>query len=151
MFTQWRWMAISSAALAALMMWGWNSAAQPRGGAPPRPTTGSGPYKALMEMDTSLPDHTVYRPEDLSALSGATLPLVVWGNGACVNAGNSFSSFLTDISSYGFLAIALGPIVDRNTAAPAAPPAPAQPPIQQPTDTTQHRGTCHRPPLTRLR
>ena len=137
MFTQWRWMAISSVTLVALLMWGWNSAAQPRGGAPPRPTTGSGPYKAVMEMDTSLPDHTIYRPEDLWALSGAPLPLVVWGNGACVNAGNSFSNFLTEISSYGFLAIALGPIVERNTTAPAAPPAPAQPPIQQPTDTTQ--------------
>jgi hypothetical protein len=114
-----------------------NVAAQTRGGAAPRPSTGSGPYKAVMEMDSGLPDHTVYRPEDLSALNGATLPLVVWGNGACANAGNSFSNFLTDISSYGFLAIALGPIVERNAAGPAAAPAPAQPAIQQPTDTTQ--------------
>jgi hypothetical protein len=123
-------------ALAGLLISSWNGAAQPRGGAAPRPTTGSGPYKAVMEMDAGLPDHTVYRPEDLSALNGATLPLVVWGNGACVNAGNSFSNFLTDISSYGFVAIALGPIVERNTAGPAAAPAPQQP-IQQPTDTTQ--------------
>jgi hypothetical protein len=114
-----------------------NVTAQTRGGAAPRPSTGSGPYKAVMEMDSGLPDHTVYRPEDLSALNGATLPLVVWGNGACANAGNSFGNFLTDISSYAFLAIALGPIVERNTAGPAAAPAPAQPAIQQPTDTTQ--------------
>ena len=112
-----------------------NVAAQTRGGAPPRPTTGSGPYQAVMEMDGSLPDHTIYRPEDMSALNGATLPLVIWGNGACANAGNSFGNFLTDISSYGFLAIALGPIVEHN--AGAAPTAPAQPAIQQPTDTTQ--------------
>ena len=79
----------------------------------------------------------MYRPEDLSALNGATLPLVVWGNGACANAGNSFSNFLTDISSYAFVAIALGPIVERNTGGPAAAPVPAQPAIQQPTDTTQ--------------
>lgn len=139
--TQWRFTAISSVTLAGLLISGWNGAAQTRGGAPPRPTTGSGPYKAVMEMDTTLSDHTIYRPENLSALNGATLPLVVWGNGACVNAGNSFSNFLTDISSYGFVAIALGPIVERNAAGPAAPapaaPPAAQPPIQQQADTTR--------------
>lgn len=114
-----------------------NVAAQTRGGAPPRPTTGSGPYKAVMEMDGSLPDHTIYRPEDMSALNGATLPLVIWGNGACANAGNAFSNFLTDISSYGFLAIALGPIAERNAAGAPPPAAPAQPAIRQPADTTQ--------------
>jgi hypothetical protein len=134
--TQRRFTAISSMALAGLLVSGWHSAAQTRAGAPPRPTTGSGPYKAVMEMDAGLPDHTIYRPENLAALNGATLPLVVWGNGACANAGNSFSSFLTDISSYGFVAVALGPIVERNAAGPAQAPAP-QPGIQQPTDTTQ--------------
>ena len=71
-----------------------------------------------MEMDAGLPDHTIYRPENLSALNGATLPIVVWGNGACVNAGNAFSNFLTDISSYGYLVIALGPIVQRDPLVP---------------------------------
>lgn len=139
--TQWRFTAISAVALAGLLMFAWNGAAQTRAGAPPRPTTGSGPYKAVMEMDAGLPEHTIYRPEDLSALNGVTLPLVVWGNGACVNAGNSFSNFLTDISSYGFLAIALGPIVERNATAPPQPAAAAtpatQPAIQQSADTTQ--------------
>jgi hypothetical protein len=139
--TEWRHTGIGSVALAALLICGWNGAAQNRGGAPPRPITGSGPYKAVIEMDAGLPDHTIYRPEDLSALNGAKLPLVVWGNGACVNAGNSFASFLTDISSYGFLVVALGPIVERPAAGPPQPPAgpaPArQPEIQQPTDTTQ--------------
>ncbi len=128
--------ASSSLVLTALLIFSWNLAGQTRAGAAPRPTTGSGPYKAVMEMDTSLPDHTIYRPEDMSTLGGVTLPLVIWGNGACVNAGNSFSNFLTEISSYGFLAIALGPIVERGAANPAAPAAP-QPPIQQPADTTQ--------------
>src|SRR5579872_2972610 len=114
--TQWRFAVISTLALGGLLICSRDGGAQTRGGAPPRPTTGSGPFKAVMEMDAGLPDHTVYRPEDLSALNGATLPLVVWGNGACVNAGNSFSNFLTDISSYGFVAVALGPIVERNTA-----------------------------------
>lgn len=136
-----RFTAVSSLALGALVIFSWSVAAQTRGGAPPRPTTGSGPYKATMEMDASLPDHTIYRPEDMSALNGVTLPLVIWGNGACANAGNSFRNFLTDISSYGFLAVALGPIVERNAAVPAQPPPaappPAQRPIQQPADTTQ--------------
>jgi hypothetical protein len=135
----WRYAAMSSVVLAGVLI-SWDSVAQTRGGAASRPTTGSGPFKAVMEMDAGLPDHTIYRPEDLSALNGATLPLVVWGNGACVNAGNSFSNFLTDISSYGFVAVALGPIVERNTAGPAGAPALAAPPrqpIQQPADTTQ--------------
>ena len=129
---QWRFTAISSVALACFLIFDWTGGAQTRGGAPPRPNTGSGPYKAVMEMDSTLPDHTIYRPENLSALNGATLPIVIWGNGACANAGNSFSNFLTDISSYGFLAIALGPIVERNAAGPAQPP---QTQIQQPADT----------------
>jgi hypothetical protein len=138
--TQWRFTAVSSVALAALLIFDWNGGAQTRGNAPPRPNTGSGPWKAVMEMDTTLPDHTIYRPEDLPALNGATLPLVIWGNGACANAGNSFSNILTDISSYGFVAIALGPIVERGAgpAGPPAAPAPAtQPAIQQPADPTQ--------------
>src|SRR5579864_5553141 len=124
--TQWRFTAVSSVALAALLICGRDGASQTRASAPARPGRGSGPYKAVMEMDAGLPDHTVYRPENLSALNGMNLPLVVWGNGACVNAGNSFSNFLTDISSYGFLVVALGPIVERDTATAAPPPA-AQP------------------------
>src|SRR4051812_1059907 len=56
---------------------------------------GSGPYTAIMEMDRSLPTHTLYRPTDLS--SAGKLPIVVWGNGACWNVGNSFRWFLSDI------------------------------------------------------
>jgi hypothetical protein len=135
--TRWPVTAISSFALAGLLLSALHLAAQTRGGAPPRPSPGSGPYKAVMEMDAGLPDHTIYRPEDLSAVKGATLPLVIWGNGACANAGNSFSNFLTDISSYGFVAIALGPIVERPAAGPAQPAPAPQPAIQQPADTTQ--------------
>ena len=137
--TQRRRVAIGVACLAALLI-STKGPAQTRGGVqPPRPITGSGPYKAVMEMDAGLPDHTVYRPEDMAALNGANLPIVVWGNGACANAGNAFRNFLTDISSYGYLVIALGPIVERNAAGPAQPnpaAAPAQARIEQPADTT---------------
>lgn len=37
------------------------------------PSEGSGPYKAVMEMDARLPGYTVYRPKDLSALGRHSL------------------------------------------------------------------------------
>ncbi|HEX2758878.1 MAG TPA: hypothetical protein VHM27_00140, partial [Rhizomicrobium sp.] len=69
---------------------------------------GSGPHRAIMEMDDSLPGHTIYRPSDLAA--AGKLPLLVWGNGACANSGIAHRWFLADIASYGYLAIANGPI-----------------------------------------
>lgn len=140
---EWRLRAVFPVIFAGLLIVAAHGDAQTRGGPPPRPSMGSGPFKAVMEMDAGLPDHTVYRPENLSALNGATLPLIIWGNGACSNAGNSFSAFLTDIASYGYVAIALGPIVERNASGPAAPagppPAAAPPaaPIQQSADSTR--------------
>ena len=122
----------------AVLIFCWKTAAKTNPPTPPpRVSTGSGPFKAVMEMDPGLPDHTIYRPADLGGLNGATAPLVIWGNGACANAGNSFSNFLTDISSYGFVVIALGPIVNAQTAAPSgrAPAAP-QPTIEQGANTT---------------
>ena len=76
---------------------------------------GTGPFPALMEQDPGLPTHTVYRPKDLTKLRGQQLPIIAWGNGACVNNGASFRNYLTEIASHGFLAIAIGP--------PQAPPA----------------------------
>lgn len=70
---------------------------------------GTGPFPAVMEQDPGLPTHTVYRPKDLSGLRGQKLPILAWGNGACVNNGASYQPFLTEIASHGFLAIAIGP------------------------------------------
>jgi dienelactone hydrolase len=78
---------------------------------------GSGPYPAIMETAPGLPTHTLYRPADLG--SAGKLPVVAWGNGACLNMGNSFRWFLSDIASYGYLVIAVGPIV---TTLPQFPP-----------------------------
>jgi hypothetical protein len=75
---------------------------------------GSGRYPALMESDPGLATHTIYRPAELGALGGYKLPIVVWGNGACANAGNRFRWFLSEVSSYGFLVIAAGPIGASN-------------------------------------
>ena len=77
---------------------------------PPATPMGTGPYKALMEVDSGLPTHTVYRPADMAAPGKEKLPIIVWGNGACVNVGNRFRPFLTELASYGFVALAIGPI-----------------------------------------
>ena len=62
-----------------------------------------------METNASLPTHTLYFPEGLSGPHGSRLPLVIWANGGCANAGSAFRSFLSEIASYGYLVIATGP------------------------------------------
>ena len=69
---------------------------------------GTGPFPAILEQDPSLPTHTVYRPQDLSKVKGK-LPIIAWGNGACVNNGLAHRNFLMEIASHGYLAIAIGP------------------------------------------
>ncbi len=81
----------------------------------------TGPNK-VVEMDPSLPEHTVYRPEQVSRVKGK-LPIVA-GNGACANAGNAFENYLAEVASCGFLVVANGPIIP---AAPGRPPKPGQP------------------------
>jgi dienelactone hydrolase len=76
----------------------------------PATPQGSGPYPAIMLQEPTLPTHTVYRPANLDAPGLRKLPVIAWGNGACVNLGNRFRYFLTEIASHGFLAIATGPI-----------------------------------------
>jgi predicted alpha/beta-hydrolase family hydrolase len=72
---------------------------------------GTGPYKALMASDESLPTHTVFRPKDLGALGDKVkLPIVVWGNGACANSPWEHVNFLSEVASHGFLVVAIGPM-----------------------------------------
>src|SRR5579862_3936808 len=93
--------------------------AQAPSGGPPAtpPSTGSGPYKAVIEMDD-------------------------WGNGACANTGNLFQPFLTEIASYGYLVIALGPVRELKaqpfTALPLRPQGanPPSPPLNLPPPAT---------------
>jgi hypothetical protein len=110
---------------------------EPKAGPPPAPASaGSGPYKAVMEMDAGLPGDTIYRPEDLSSLGSTRLPIVLWGNGACVNIGNFYAPFLTEISSYGYFVVALGKITKLKAQPfPAAPPRnqPGRPPTSAPS------------------
>ena len=71
---------------------------------------GNGPFKAIMAEDPSLPDHTLYYPAKME--SAGKLPVITWGNGACLNAGNRFRDFLTEIASHGFLVVSGGPIAN---------------------------------------
>jgi dienelactone hydrolase len=75
---------------------------------------GAGPFKAEMVADPSLPTHTLYRPRNLAAAAKrGKLPILVWGNGACVNIGNRFRYFLTEVASNGYLVLAIGPAGPR--------------------------------------
>ena len=69
----------------------------------------TGPYKVVMEMDPSLPNHTIFRPQNLSDVGGK-LPIVAVAHGGCYDVGNFSSRYTCEIASYGFLVIASGKI-----------------------------------------
>lgn len=72
---------------------------------------GTGPYSAFMLSESSLPTHTVFRPKDLGAFGDKNkLPIIAWGNGACANSPWEHVNFLSEVSSYGFLVVAIGPM-----------------------------------------
>ena len=71
---------------------------------------GSGPYKAIMAEEKGLSAHLVYHPANLAALGTKKMPVVVWGNGSCLYAGNRYRQFLTEVASHGYLMITGGPM-----------------------------------------
>jgi hypothetical protein len=72
---------------------------------------GTGPYKAVALQESSLATHTVFRPQDLSKFGANNkLPIIAWGNGACANSPWEHVNFLSEVSSYGFLVVAIGPL-----------------------------------------
>lgn len=93
---------VAACALAALAI---VAAAAPAAAQAPL-TAGSGPYPSVMEVDPGLPDHTVYRPQDLKP--AGRLPIVVFGNGGCIAMGNMNAPLLGEVASHGYLAIAIG-------------------------------------------
>ena len=81
-------------------------------------TEGSGPYAAaIVEGDSSLPNHTIYRPKDLSPFGKSNpMPVLAWGNGGCSSSSRMHANFLAEVASHGFLVLALGPYVaESNT------------------------------------
>src|SRR5690349_8882844 len=65
----------------------------------PETPRGSGRFPAVMEADPGLVTHTVYRPAELAALGQEKLPVLAFANGGCVNVGNRFRYFLSEIAS----------------------------------------------------
>ena len=73
-------------------------------------SVGSGPYAAIVEGDSGAPDHTIYRPGDLSPFSKSNpMPVLAWGNGGCSSSSRMHANFLAEVASHGFLLVALGP------------------------------------------
>ncbi|KAF2664636.1 alpha/beta-hydrolase [Microthyrium microscopicum] len=67
---------------------------------------GSGPYKAHYTTDPGLPDHTIYAPKE--APKDVSMPLIVWGEGACAAQGTAFVNLLTELASHGYVVLANG-------------------------------------------
>lgn len=91
----------------------------PPADAPPPRSVAPGSYAVHVESYPTLATHTAYHPAALETFgSSKRLPIVSWGNGACARNGSAFATFLTQIASHGYLAIAIGP-KDAGGPAPA--------------------------------
>ena len=121
----------------------WPALAQPPAQSPPQPVgifgapSGTGGAPAVAELDATLRTHVLYHPR---GCEGASLPLVVWGNGACADNGLGYAGFLREVASHGYFVISLGVPRARAVAAPPPPPAAGAPPRPAPgprVDPTQ--------------
>ena len=74
-------------------------------------SVGTGPYTpAIVEGDSGVPNHTIYRPKDLEPFSKKNpMPVLAWGNGGCSSSSSMHANFLAEVASQGFLVLALGP------------------------------------------
>jgi len=72
---------------------------------------GTGPWKSVAAGDASLPTHVVYRPENLKAYVEANgkIPVLLYANGACANNSLEMSRLLSEVASYGYIVLAIGP------------------------------------------
>ena len=75
---------------------------------------GTGPYKSVAIGDKSLPTHMIYRPENLKAYveQNGPIPVLLYANGACANNSLEMSRLLSEVASWGYLCIAIGPYMD---------------------------------------
>lgn len=71
---------------------------------------GSGPYSAIAISEKSLPNFVVYRPENLpnAVEEQGELPVLVWANGGCMNSSIHHERLLSEISSHGYIIVAIG-------------------------------------------
>jgi len=73
---------------------------------------GSGKYKAIVAVEETLQDFTIYRPENIKASvkKEGKLPVIVFANGGCNNTSITHEKVLSEIASHGYIVIALGPM-----------------------------------------
>ena len=66
-------------------------------------------FPVIREAAPGLDGYTVYRPTDLSAVnSGAKVPVLIWGNGACKLSNHQYWDILGAVSARGFVIVAHG-------------------------------------------
>ena len=69
----------------------------------------TGSYKVIMEVDETLPGHTIYRPESLKYFPKKdNLPVVIMSGPGCNTDGDFYRPFWTEIASYGYIVFAVG-------------------------------------------
>lgn len=71
---------------------------------------GSGLFKAVAVEDSSLQGFVVYRPKDLywASCREKKLPVLIWGNGGCMDTSIGYERTLVEIASQGYVVIAIG-------------------------------------------
>ena len=71
---------------------------------------GTGPCKAVVLGEGTLPGFTIYRPQNLNDFgSKQKLPILLWGNGGCADSSSMHKLYLNEIASNGFIIFAIGP------------------------------------------
>jgi len=75
---------------------------------------GTGPWKSVAIGDKSLPTHMIYRPENLKAYvaENGKIPVLLYANGACANNSLEMSRLLSEVASWGYIVLAIGPYMD---------------------------------------
>ncbi|MXO73045.1 hypothetical protein GRI99_15550 [Altererythrobacter buctensis] len=71
---------------------------------------GTGSFPATKAEMSSLPNHVVYQPRDLTSVPEGSLGVVAFGNGGCMDDGANARLHLLEIASHGYLVIANGTI-----------------------------------------
>ena len=75
---------------------------------------GTGPWKSVAVGDATLPTHTIYRPKDLQKYvdENGKIPVLLYANGACANNNLEMSRLLSEVASWGYIVLAIGPYQD---------------------------------------
>ncbi len=80
---------------------------------------GTGPLKAVVVSDASLPAFTIYRPADLKTATATCgrMPVILYANGGCANNNVEMRNLLNEVASFGYVAVAIGPYDEEDPSA----------------------------------